>query len=201
MSGKSYRYFVVYKPYGVLPQFTDEQGRPTLKSLGDFPRSVYPVGRLDLDSEGLLLLTDDAALNARLLHPSRQHWRTYWVQVEGTADEAALQKLRDGLPIRPRKTLHQTLPARARRLEPPAELPEREPPVRFRKQIPTSWLALSLREGKYRQVRKMTAAVGLPTLRLIRVAIERLELGAWQPGWVAEYERDELYALLFARGD
>ena len=193
------RYYVIYKPFGVLPQFTDSEGRPTLASLGDFPRDVYPVGRLDLDSEGLLILTNDKTLNHRLLDPKYHHWRTYWVQVDGDLDEAAIEKLISGVTIKPRKVPYLTREARARMMPMPDTVPDRDPPIRYRKEIPTSWLELSLTEGKYRQVRKMTAAVGFPTLRLIRAAVERLEMVNWQPGSVVEYSRADLYGLLFDR--
>lgn len=156
-----------HKPHGVLSQFTaDQPGQRTLSEF-QFPPRVYPLGRLDLDSEGLLLLSDEGALNALLLHPKRAHWRTYYAQVEGEPTAGALQKLRDGVVIQGRLTL----PARSRALAAPPDFPPRDPPVRFRKNIPTSWIAVELHEGRNRQVRKMTAAVGLPTLRLVRVRI------------------------------
>lgn len=158
----------IHKPYGVLSQFTpDQPGQRTLAEFG-LPAGVYPVGRLDLDSEGLLLLTDEAGFNHRLLDPVAAHPRTYQVQVEGVATESALRTLSaGGLVIQG----HRTRPARVVVLDEPPELPPREPPVRFRKSIPTAWLELTLVEGKNRQVRRMTAAVGLPTLRLVRCAI------------------------------
>jgi 23S rRNA pseudouridine2457 synthase len=156
------------KPYGVLCQFTpDLPGQRTLAEFG-LPPGVYPVGRLDLDSEGLLLLTDEAGFNHRLLDPAAAHPRTYLVQVEGTPTAPALEKLAaGGLVIQG----HRTRPARVLCLGNPPALPPRDPPVRFRKSIPTAWLELTLVEGKNRQVRRMTAAVGLPTLRLVRCAI------------------------------
>jgi 23S rRNA pseudouridine2457 synthase len=169
-----------HKPYGVLCQFTpDQPGQRTLAEFG-FPRDVYPVGRLDLDSEGLLLLCDEPGFNHRFLDPERGHPRSYWVQVEGEADEPALETLRrGGLVIQG----HRTRPCRVERIFP--ELPPRDPPVRFRKSIPTSWLSIELCEGKNRQVRRMTATVGHPTLRLIRVAVggfadESLAAGEWR---------------------
>lgn len=164
----------LHKPYGVLSQFTPEPGSKwrTLAGFG-LPKAVYPVGRLDADSEGLLLLTDEPGLNSRLLDPAQGHAREYWVQVERIPDAAALDRLAAGVRIGD----HQTRPCRARRLEPAPDLPPREPPVRFRKSVPDSWLALELTEGKNRQVRRMTAAVGHPTLRLIRVRIGGLSLG------------------------
>ena len=155
------------KPYGVLCQFTDRSAppRPTLAEYG-LPPGVYPAGRLDFDSEGLLLLTDDGGLAHRLTDPRHKRPKTYWVQVEGDPDEARLEALRRGVELGDGPTL----PARAIRIEAPALWP-RDPPVRFRKTVPDAWLEIAIREGRNRQVRRMTAAVGLPTLRLVRVAI------------------------------
>ncbi len=171
-----------HKPYGVLCQFTpDQPGQRTLADFG-FPPGVYPVGRLDMDSEGLLLLSDEPGFNNRLLDPKTAHPRTYLAQVEGIPTAEAVAKLvRGGLDIQG----HRTLPCKVRLLESEPELIPRDPPVRFRKLIPTAWLELQLVEGKNRQVRRMTAAVGFPTLRLVRVAIGRLEvadllLGSWE---------------------
>ncbi len=160
-----------HKPYGVLCQFTpDQPGQRTLAEFG-FPAGVYPVGRLDLDSEGLLLLSDEAGFNNRLLDPKTAHPRTYLVQVEGIPTPEAVSRLaRGGIVIQG----HRTLPCRARLLEAEPEVLPRDPPVRFRQLIPTSWLEMQLTEGKNRQVRRMTAAVGFPTLRLIRRAIGKL---------------------------
>lgn len=177
----SYRYILFHKPYGVLCQFTDdrEPPRPTLKQYIDLP-DVYSVGRLDFDSEGLLLLTNDGQFKHRLIDPQFGHLRTYWVQVEREPTEMALQQLRDGVNIQG----YQTRPAQVR-LIPPPSVPPRNPPIRFRANIPTAWLEITLGEGKNRQVRKMTAAVGFPTLRLIRVAIAGLDMtdlavGQWR---------------------
>ncbi len=163
-----------HKPYGVLSQFTPEVGSAwrTLAEFG-FPAGVYPVGRLDADSEGLLLLSDEAALNARLLRPEHAHAREYWAQVERVPDDGALRALEHGVVVQGRRTL----PCCARRLEPPPDLPPRDPPIRVRKNVPDAWIALELTEGKNRQVRRMTAAVGHPTLRLVRVRIGGLMLG------------------------
>lgn len=161
-----------HKPYGVLCQFTPDQ--PGQRTLGDFgfPAGVYPVGRLDLDSEGLLLLSDEAGFNNRLLDPKTAHPRTYLAQVEGVASDEAVAKLkRGGIPIQD----YRTRPCEVRRLASEPQVFPRNPPVRFRQAIPTSWLELQLIEGKNRQVRRMTAAVGYPTLRLIRVRIGTLE--------------------------
>ncbi|MEM6255843.1 MAG: pseudouridine synthase [Cyanobacteria bacterium P01_D01_bin.156] len=172
-----HRYLIFYKPYDVLSQFTDAE-RTTLKSFIPVP-DVYPVGRLDRDSEGLLLLTDDGPLQHRLCHPRFRHPRTYWAQVERIPDAASLEQLRQGVTIRGNYT---TLPAQVKLLEPAPMLPPRNPPIRFRKQVPTAWLELTLNEGKNRQVRRMTAAIGFPTLRLVRIRIGQLQLGPLQPG-------------------
>jgi len=180
-----YHYFILYKPYGVLSQFTREHpDHRVLGDLYDFPRDVYAVGRLDKDSEGLLLLTNDKTLNQRLLEPKQGHKRTYWAQVEGDIDENALQQLRQGVNIRIKKKDYHTRPAKARRLASAPHLPERDPPIRYRKNIPESWLELQLTEGKNRQVRRMCAAVGFPVLRLVRVAIGQLTLGDLKAGEV-----------------
>lgn len=173
------------KPYGVLSQFTDDRGRPTL---ADYIRQkgCYAAGRLDFDSEGLLLLTDDGALQHQISHPRQKLPKTYRVQVEGEIDPAALARLRRGVQLKDGVTA----PARARALPTPDIWP-RVPPVRERKSIPTSWLELTIREGRNRQVRRMTAAVGFPTLRLIRVAIGNWHLGELGPG---ELRVEEVFA-------
>ncbi|MBI3723525.1 pseudouridine synthase [bacterium] len=168
---------VLNKPYGVVSQFTEKAGHGSLAKLISLP-GVYPVGRLDHDSEGLLLLTNDGALAHRLTDPRFGHERSYWAQVERVPDASALERLRTGVVIEGRRTL----PARARLLESEPDLPPRPVPIRFRKSVPTAWLELSLREGRNRQVRKMTAAVGHPTLRLVRVAFGPIRLGALAPG-------------------
>jgi len=165
------------KPYGVLCQFTDRQGRTTLGDLVPIPR-VYPAGRLDHDSEGLVLLTDDGALQARIADPRHRLPRTYWAQVEGEPDPRALERLRRGVDLSDGRTR----PARARLLSAPPGLWPREPPIRHRAAIPTSWIEIVLREGRNRQVRRMTAAVGHPTLRLVRVAVGPYTLGGLGPG-------------------
>ncbi|HEV3122568.1 MAG TPA: pseudouridine synthase [Isosphaeraceae bacterium] len=172
-----YRYLALFKPYGYLTQFTDSSGRPTLKDLVHVP-GVYPVGRLDRDSEGLLLLTDDGALAHRLTDPRFGHPRTYLAQVERMPDRKALDALKRGVVLRDGPTL----PVAAELLAEPPALPERAVPIRFRKNVPTAWIRLVLREGRNRQVRRMTAAVAHPTLRLVRVAIGPIALGALKPG-------------------
>lgn len=171
------------KPYGVLSQFTPEGRWRGLKDFIDVP-GVYVAGRLDADSEGLLLLTDDGPLQARISDPRHKMEKTYWVQVEGIPDEIALQALRHGVPLGDGPTL----PARARRLDPPPALWPRDPPIRVRQHIPDCWIELIIREGRNRQVRRMTAAVGHPTLRLVRAAIGPYTLDGLAPGnWTDAY--------------
>jgi 23S rRNA pseudouridine2457 synthase len=185
------RYLLVNKPFEVLPQFTDEAGRATLKQFVQVPE-VYPVGRLDYDSEGLMLLTDDKQLQFRLAEPRYKVPKTYWVQVEGEPTEEALEQLRRGVQIKDGFTS----PAEVRLLpEPPAGLWERSKPVRFRANIPTSWLELTISEGMNRQVRKMTAAVGFPTLRLVRAGIAALSVQGLVPGKWRELTAAEVQEL------
>ena len=181
------RILVVNKPYGVLSKFYDAEGRLTLKSLVEMP-NVYPIGRLDADSEGLLLLTDRKSLVQPLLEPGGKE-KIYLACVEGTVNEEALQRLRTGLILNDGPTL----PAKARLVPEPEWLWPRTPPIRFRKSIPISWLELTLKEGKNRQVRRMTAAVGYPTLRLIRIGfgpvhLEGLASGQWREVCIKERE-------------
>jgi 23S rRNA pseudouridine2457 synthase len=182
----SYRYLLFNKPYGVLTQFTDDTSdnaqsdRPTLKDYIDVPR-VYAVGRLDRDSEGLLLLTNHGAVQHKLSDPKYHHTKTYWVQVEGIPTVEAIAKLEQGIIIQDYKTR----PAKVKFIAPEIDIPPRYPPIRYRASIPTTWLEIVLTEGKNRQVRRMTAAVGFPTLRLMRVAIadlsiQGLEVGQWR---------------------
>lgn len=192
-------YYTIYKPFQVLSQFTADAGKACLADYFSVPKDVYPVGRLDYDSEGLLILTNDKSLNQRLLHPQFKHQRTYWAQVEGTPSAEALLALQQGVWISVDGKKYKTLPAAAALLSPIPEIPERNPPIRFRKSVPDCWIELQLHEGKNRQVRKMTAAVGYPTLRLIRVAIERLTLEKLAPGEIKPWKQNEIYQLLFRK--
>ncbi len=188
-------YFVVHKPYGMLSQFSSEGKQATLRQLYDFPPDVYPVGRLDADSEGLLIITNDRHLNHLLLHPSRRHWRTYHAQVEGLITEEALDKIRSGITISLQGSPYVCKPALATRIPDPG-YKVRIPSVRYRKNIPDSWVEISIREGKNRQVRRMLAAAGFPVLRLIRIAIEDLRLNGLQPGEVRKENRKDIYEKL-----
>jgi len=166
------------KPYGVLSQFTSDGSPNRMLAEFGFPKGVYPIGRLDADSEGLLLLSEEPDLNRRLLHPKHAHEREYWVQVERIPTEDALRKLEKGIVIQDRKTLQ----SRAWTLDPQPEPPPRDPPIRFRKTVPTCWIGLEMIEGKNRQVRRMTAAIGHPTLRLMRLRIGQFRLANLEPG-------------------
>ncbi len=186
-----------HKPYGVLSQFTPEPGSRwrTLADFG-FPKNVYALGRLDADSEGLLLLSDEPGLSTRLLDPAQAHRREYWAQVERVPTPEALARLaRGGIDI----LGHASLPCSAHILSPAPTIPPRDPPIRFRKNIPDCWLMLELIEGKNRQVRRMTAAIGHPTLRLIRMRIGDFVLGELAPGKWRELNVSER-AAIFARG-
>ncbi|WP_245813309.1 pseudouridine synthase [Kiloniella majae] len=170
-------YVALYKPYDVLSQFTGEEGQRTLREI-NLPRGIYAAGRLDRDSEGLLLLSNDGPFIDRLIHPKNGHERSYLVQVENIPNEDALSRLRSGVVIKGYKTK----PCQVELLTSEPKLPPRMPPIRERKNIPTAWIRISLTEGKNRQVRRMTAAVGFPTLRLVRESIGKLRLGRLQPG-------------------
>lgn len=181
-----------HKPYGVLSQFTPDGSKNRPLAEFGFPKNVYPIGRLDADSEGLLLLSDESAWNARLLEPRHAHEREYWVQVERIPDTEALEQLASGVLIQGRRTL----PCRAWKPEPQPEVFPRDPPIRFRKSVPDCWIVLELVEGKNRQVRRMTAAIGHPTLRLMRVRIGRLILGDLPSGeWKILTEQERRLAV------
>lgn len=187
------RYLLFHKPYDVLTQFSPEPGS-TAKTLKDFIQvpGVYPAGRLDRDSEGLLLLTNDGWLQHQLTEPSLAHSKTYWAQVEGIPSQEALEKLASGVTLRD----FRTRPAQVRLLAVVPPLPPRVPPIRYRAEIPDSWIELIITEGKNRQVRRMTAAVGYPTLRLVRVAMGPLPLGDLAPGQYRELDKAEVRRLL-----
>lgn len=188
---KKLKYFKIYKPFGMLSQFTDPSGRPTLKQLYGFSEDIYPVGRLDFDSEGLLLLTNDKSINSLLLSPVNKTEKEYLVQVEGIPDPDDLLPLYKGVLIEGRKTL----PAEAKIISAP-QLPVRVPPVRIRKTVPDSWLKIIISEGRNRQVRKMCAKTGFPVLRLVRIRIKNIVLGSMLPGEVKELSDKEVKGLL-----
>ena len=190
------RYFIIYKPYLVLSQFSAVDGKKTLTDFFEVPKDVYPVGRLDYDSEGLLLLTNDTSLNHRLLDPKFAHEREYWVQVDGAINDAAIAALQKGVAINIDGKLYKTGSCKTDIFSAEPPVPDRHPPIRFRKEIPAPWIRMILTEGKNRQVRKMTAKVGFPTLRLIRFRIEGLRLDKMQPGDMIELTREEVYQQL-----
>jgi 23S rRNA pseudouridine2457 synthase len=175
-------YFLIYKPFQVLSQFTSTEGKLCLKDILHVPTDVYPVGRLDYDSEGLLLLTNDKSINQQLLHPQYAHQRTYWVQVDGAITSEALVQLTKGVTINIEGKSYKTKAAILELLPDTLQVPDRNPPIRFRKSIPTSWVSIQVTEGKNRQVRKMFAQVGFPVLRLIRAKLGTYSIQEMQPG-------------------
>lgn len=191
------RYFIIYKPYLVLSQFTSQLGKQTLADYFDVPKNVYPVGRLDEDSEGLLILTNDEKLNQRLLDPVYAHEREYFVQVDGAITTKAIQQLQNGVEINVNGKMYKTKNCKIELFKEEPSVPERNPPIRFRKEIPAPWIRMILTEGKNRQVRKMTAKVGFPTLRLIRYRIEGIDLGNLKPGKMIELPQKTIYKKLF----
>jgi 23S rRNA pseudouridine2457 synthase len=193
------QYFILYKPFQVLSQFTSQEGEKTLKDICDVPGDLYPVGRLDFDSEGLLILTNDKQLNHRLLDPKFSHDREYWVQVEGNITQSAIGQLQNGILIHLDGKPYKTRPCRVTALPGDPGMPARTPPIRYRAHIPASWIKMILQEGKNRQVRKMTAAAGFPTLRLIRYRIEKISLEGLLPGDMREMQKEEIYRLLAIR--
>ncbi len=191
------RYFIIYKPHLTLSQFSREGDKKTLADYFQVPKDVYPVGRLDYDSEGLLILTNDTQLNHRLLNPQFAHQRTYLVQVDGNITSNAIHQLAEGVEINVDGKLYRTKKANAQLLRVDPAVPLRNPPIRFRKNIPAPWIELTLTEGKNRQVRKMTAKTGFPTIRLIRKSIETLSIEHMQPGDMIELSKKEIYQKLF----
>ncbi|SFD33355.1 ribosomal large subunit pseudouridine synthase E [Chitinophaga sp. CF118] len=192
-----FNYYVIYKPFQVLTRFGKEDGKDSLADYFKVPSDVYPVGRLDYDSEGLLILSNDKSLNNKLLDPKFAHEREYWVQVDGAIDDPAIRQLRQGVQITVDGKKYQTRRCNAEIFNTEPVVPERNPPIRFRKNIPAPWIKLVLREGKNRQVRKMTAAAGFPTLRLIRYRIAGVTIEGIQPGQMREMSQREIYGLLF----
>ena len=192
-----FRYFIAYKPYQTLSQFTSALNKKTLADYFSVPKNVYPVGRLDEDSEGLLILTNDKKLNHRLLNPAFEHEREYWVQVEGEITNNAIMQMQQGLELNIKSEMKEMKPGIVTVFDEPPEVAERIPPVRYRANIATSWIKIILKEGKNRQVRKMTAKVGFPTLRLIRYRIENIELKNMQPATIIELSQKSIYKKLF----
>ncbi len=186
-----HQYYILYKPFQVLCQFSPQEGKATLKDVAPVAADIYPIGRLDFDSEGLIILTNDRRLTHRLLDPVFAHEREYWVQVEGTVGDHALRQLESGVTITIDRQPYRTRPAKARIITDPP-VPERNPPIRYRAQIPTSWVSLTLTEGKNRQVRKMTAAVGNPTLRLVRHRILNITIDGMRPGEMREIRKEDI---------
>ncbi|MCX6208615.1 MAG: pseudouridine synthase [Bacteroidetes bacterium] len=191
-------YYIIYKPFQVLSQFSKEENKKTLANFFDVEKDVYPVGRLDYDSEGLLILTNDKQLNHKLLNPLFKHKREYWVQVDGTLNDEALQKIQQGIIINVDGKEYKTKPCTAKLFDQEPNVYARFPPIRIRQNIPTSWISLILTEGKNRQVRKMTAAIGFPTLRLIRNSIENIDLNPMQPGSIVQLSQQKIYEKLFS---
>ncbi len=190
-------YYIIYKPYQVLSQFSSSEGKQTLANYFDVPKDVYPVGRLDYDSEGLLLLTNDSSLNNKLLNPLFEHEREYWVQVDGAINDDAILQLKKGVAITIDGKIYHTKECIASIFTNEPAVPERNPPIRFRKEIPAPWVQLILTEGKNRQVRKMTAKLGFPTLRLIRYRIEKLTIATMHPGEMVSLKQATISEKLF----
>ncbi len=193
---KAHQYFIIYKPFNVLSQFTSQEGKQTLKNFFEVPIDAYSVGRLDYDSEGLLIITNDKELNHHLLNPKFEHEREYWAQVEGEINQSAVNSLESGVEISADGKIYKTKKCTAKIFAEEPKVAERNPPIRFRKNLPTSWVRLILTEGKNRQARKMCAAVGFPILRLIRHRIEKITIEGLQPGEMREASKSEIYRLL-----
>jgi 23S rRNA pseudouridine2457 synthase len=190
-------YYLIYKPYQVLSQFTSSDGKLCLKDILNVSKDVYPVGRLDYDSEGLLLLTNDTSINHQLLHPKFAHARTYWVQVDGAITSDAIESLSKGVTISVDGKTYETKKAILNILPDNLLVPERNPPIRVRKSIPTSWVSIQLTEGKNRQVRKMFASVGFPVVRLIRSQIGQFSIAQMQPNDCLSLSFEEVQNALF----
>lgn len=190
------KYLVFNKPYQMLSQFTKAEGKKSLDDAGIVYDDVYPIGRLDYDSEGLLILSNDKYLIHSFTSHNPNHKRTYLAQVEGIFSELAVQLLSNGVDINVNGKLYRTKPCKIERILEPAEIPERVPPIRFRKNVPDSWIKITLSEGKNRQVRKMTAKAAFPTLRLIRIAIENLTLDNIKTGEYVEVDKNYIYRKL-----
>ena len=195
------RYFIVYKPYQTLSQFTSALNKKTLADCFSVPKNVYPVGRLDEDSEGLLILTNDKKLNHHLLNPENEHDREYWVQVEGEITNDAVMQMQQGLQLNIKNKTSQTKTSIVTIFNKDPEVRDRIPPIRYRANIATSWIKIILKEGKNRQIRKMTAKVGFPTLRLIRVRIVDIELKNMKPATMIELSQKSIYKKLFHATD
>ena len=190
-------YFLIYKPFQVLSQFTSSDGKLCLKDIIEVEKDVYPVGRLDYDSEGLLLLTNDTSINHQLLHPSFEHQRTYWVQVDGAITQEAANALSKGVTIHIDGKDYKTKTASVKLLPDTLQVPDRNPPIRFRKTIPATWASIQLTEGKNRQVRKMFASVGFPVLRLIRAQMGSYTIAKMQAGDLLSLTEEEVKAGFF----
>ncbi len=195
------KYFIVHKPFNVLSQFTSGDDKKTLKDFFNVPTGVYPLGRLDYDSEGLLILTDDKKINQYLLNPFHEHEREYWVQIEGEITIQAIEKLQQGVSININGKIYHTKKCRVQKFYSPPSVDDRKPSIRVRKNIPDSWIKIILTEGKNRQVRKMTAHVGFPTLRLIRYRVEKITLEHLHSGEMKMLTQTELYNLLQIKKD
>jgi 23S rRNA pseudouridine2457 synthase len=195
------RYFIVYKPYQTLSQFTSALNKKTLADYFSVPKNIYPVGRLDEDSEGLLILTNDKKLNHHLLNPENEHDREYWVQVEGEITNDAVMQMQQGLQLNIKNKTSQTKTSIVTIFNKDPEVCDRIPPIRYRANIATSWIKIILKEGKNRQIRKMTAKVGFPTLRLIRVRIVDIELKNMKPATMIELSQKSIYKKLFHASD
>jgi len=191
------QYYLLYKPFQVLSQFTSSDGKLCLKDIIEVEKDVYPVGRLDYDSEGLLLLTNDTSINHQLLHPSFEHQRTYWVQVDGAITQEAANAFSKGLTIHIDGKDYKTKPASVKLLPDTLQVPDRNPPIRFRKTIPATWASIQLTEGKNRQARKMFASVGFPVLRLIRAQMGSYTIDKMQAGDLLSLTEEEVKAGFF----